>query len=82
MASIDGVYWLDHQQRPQASVEGYQKQPPAQRAPKPALAYSKVDSGQFIRTLALIALCFGVMQLPRAEKAQTNAIITTTLVTR
>ncbi len=82
MASIDGDYGLSHQLRLEASAESYRKQKRAHRAQNPARAYSKIDSGQIIRTLALIALCFGVTQLPRADKADSATAALATPVKR
>jgi hypothetical protein len=86
MASTDGDFRLGYQQRPQAIVESLREtlreQHHVQRAPQPAPAYSKIDFGQFIRTLALLALCLGAAQLPRADKAHAEKASPTAIVTQ
>jgi len=74
MAHIDADFETPLRQRPRAVVENYRLE--HQEAPQPARPaparphFSRIDSGQLIRTLILVILCLGVAQLSHAEKAR------------
>jgi hypothetical protein len=70
MANADVNDRMERGQRPHATVRYSQKaeqQAPARKAPRPR--FSRIDAGQFIRTVILVILALGVFQLSHAEKA-------------
>jgi hypothetical protein len=73
MANIDAGLGAPPRERPRAIVEAYrssirEEQPAPPPRPVSRPKFSRVDSGQLIRSLILVILCLGVVQLSHAEK--------------
>jgi hypothetical protein len=75
VANVDTVFGSAKARHPKALVETYraalaeEKQP--DRLPPPARPkYCRIDAGQMIRALLLVAACLGFAQLPRVDHAQ------------
>ncbi|WP_442753562.1 hypothetical protein ACNHKD_11165 [Methylocystis sp. JAN1] len=77
MANIDVDFGMQPGRRPRAIVEAYrnahrEEQPAAPRnAPRPK--FSRITLGQLVRTLILVVLCLGIVQLSHAERADDDA---------
>lgn len=85
MANMDVDFGMARHDRPQAMIALYRSalrdQGMAPRQPKAAPKYTRIDAGQFLRTVVLLALCLGALQLPRADKAQQEKLHVTALLT-
>ncbi|KAF2991747.1 hypothetical protein MJC1_01312 [Methylocystis sp. MJC1] len=85
MANMDVDFGMARHDRPQAMIASYRyafrEQRPAQRQPKATPKYTRIDAGQFLRTLVLLALCLSALQLTHAEKAQHEKAPVTALLT-
>lgn len=85
MANMDVDFGMARHDRPQAMIALYRSalrsQPPAFRQPKATPKYTRIDAGQFLRTVVLLALCFGALQVARADKAQQEKLHVTALFT-
>lgn len=85
MANMDVDFEVARCDGPRAMVAIYRSalrsQPPAFRQPQATPKYTRIDAGQFLRTVVLLALCFGALQLARADKAQHEKLHVTALFT-
>jgi hypothetical protein len=76
MANIDLNNGTVHSKRPQAIIESNRSSGLGpQAAPRRTSArpkYCRIDSGQFIRALFLVALSFGAIQLSGTDKGVQN----------
>jgi hypothetical protein len=82
MANIDIDFQIARRQPPHAAIAIQRAPaPPGPRQPKLRPKYSRINAGQFIRTILLLALCMGAAQLPRAEKALSEKSAVTALMT-
>lgn len=85
MANMDVDFAVARHERPQAMIAIYRSalrdQSLAPRQPKASPKYTRIDAGQFLRTVVLLALCLSALQLARADKAQPEKRHVTALLT-
>lgn len=79
MANIDLDFAATASNRPRALIDAYRRalaeEQPAHRPPPPPAVpkFSRIDSGQLIRALFLVALCLVLAQFPRLnDRAQSD----------
>lgn len=86
MANMDVDFGTARHDRPQAVIASYRsafrEQRPAQRQPKATPKYTRIDAGQILRTVVLLALCLGALQLSRAERDEHEMAPVAALLTR